>query len=133
MSKFTPISKARIKKLEVISTSYLNTISRDNKYDDPMIIHNFHNWSDDAPSERANLKGIFYKGLYEKVRYISNKRQAYYVNYSGLRNAVWGFKWNGNEYLVYYSNEGLTLQMLYDVSGDEVLAVIGEIIKKWRT
>lgn len=135
MSEFTPISKKRIKVLEETSTHYLNTIGQYNMYDDPSIVHNFHNWSNDALDGSAGPDDIFHKGLYEKVKYISSKlgmEQAYYVNYSGLRNAVWGFEYEGNEYILYFSNEGLSLQSEEHATGDDVIETLRETTKKWR-
>jgi len=134
--KFTPLEKSRAKELETITTSYLNVLSHDDLLGvDPMLVHQFHNWADDSTTERANPDGIFFKGLYEKARYISDKlgmKTSFWVTYY-VKHAVWGFEYNGNEYLLYFSNEGLSLQMLDTTSGYEVLACISEIIKRWKS
>jgi len=127
----TPLTKERTKELELTTVSYMMVLSYSRKNPDPIFVHEFHNWSDDC---NGQVGDIFYKGLFEKVQYLSDKlsmKQTYYVNL-GDRNAVWGIKYKENEYVLYFSNRGFSLQTDEGTPPDELLGFIKELIKIWK-
>ena len=136
MSEFTPISKDRTKELEEITSPYIMKLSQcstimerllgSDPYNGSYILK-IHSWhSKDASLTR--------KGLYEKVKIISSKlgmKQTYYVQHT-MRNAVWGIEYKGNEFLLYYSTEGLAFQITNEMSCGELLEIIDVLVEKWQ-
>jgi len=124
----TPIDKKRVKELEIITTSYINVFMKYFMTDeDRLAVHEFHDWYNDDVE-------LMHSSLYKKVDYISGKlgmKQSYYVNYE-YRNAVWGFVWGDAECLLYYSEKGLSLQVMSQMRPDKVVTMIKEIINCWR-
>lgn len=123
----TPISKERTKFLEENSFPYIMILAEADVIGlEISAAHNMYNWNNGD-------REIFNKGLYEKVRYISNKlnmKQTYYRTYFA-RNAVWGIEHRGNEYVLYFSNEGLGLQTAKDTSCNDLMEFIYVLTKAW--
>ena len=124
----TPIDKKRVRELEEITTPYSMVFS---KYfmtnEDRNEIMNIHNWYNDDVE-------LSHSSLYKCVDHISSKlgmKQTYYVTHS-RRNAVWGFMWGDAECLLYYCDEGLSLQVMHQMRHDKVITMIKEIINCWR-
>ena len=133
MSTFKPIEKKRAKELEQTTTPFINVMGHGETTQAAMkSLHDFHHWLNDR--DRLD-DAIFFKGLYEKGRYISDKlgmKQTFWVTYY-VKHDVWAFECKSNEYLLYFSNEGLTLQVSTPRTDKEVLAVIEELIEKWKS
>jgi len=124
MGVFKPLTKKQTRELEENSTSYVMFLTAAQHNGD--YVRRLHNWyQDDMTISRL--------GLYKAADYIAKRlgmKQTYYVQHT-MRNAVRGFSFNDNEYLIYYSVNGLALQCATGTDSDEVELVVRKIIGCW--
>lgn len=100
------VSKERTKELEINTTPVVNLFwgagtdeQLHKKYFDIVtFIYNHGFTTLDSVYVRVN-----------KISELLGFKQNYYVNYE-YRSAVWGLKWKGQEFVIYYSNKGFSVQ-----------------------
>jgi hypothetical protein len=127
-TQFISLSKERTRELEVTTTPWVMRLSQCSRSVDSDRILRLHDWN-----RYSNVD--IYSSLYKKVDAISEKLglgQTFYVNYSGVRNAVWGLDYNGDEFLLYYSSKGMALQVASNISCKGLLHIVDVIAECWN-
>lgn len=127
------LSKERTKWLEVNSTNIINLFG---KYEYDSIVFKLTGTSRVIYMHGQILRAPWIKqipdSLPKRVRFYSEKlgsKPLYYVNHS-YKNAVWGFKVSGCEFVVYYSKRGLTIQFMHETTKKQFEKVIKTLYTK---
>jgi hypothetical protein len=110
------LSNDRVKQLENITERFENVMSGEtyDKVRETVFLKNglyswFHKYGLEAGKLNSHVK---------KLTEIFGVKQNYYATYY-VRYAVWGFEWQGNEFLFYKSTEGITIQILPEFPNEQ--------------